>query len=81
MIYFVILLAVFGFPFASVVLQSSISSLVFGQESEGVGGGRVWFSEGLKFAGFFDEEGRLDRLRKKARVAVWRPRLALSSET
>ncbi|GAB4836335.1 hypothetical protein Ancab_001250 [Ancistrocladus abbreviatus] len=86
MIYFLILLAVFGFALATMVLQSSVTSMVFRQGNEGGGGRRGWISEGLKFGSslkfvasrrFFDEEGRLDRLRKVARVAVRPPRLAL----
>ncbi|GMH11239.1 hypothetical protein Nepgr_013080 [Nepenthes gracilis] len=82
LIYFVILLAVFGFAVASMVLQSSITSL-FRQGSET--GRRRLFKEGLEFGGSFefvplrrfDENGRLDRLRLEARVVVRSPRLAL----
>ncbi|KAL2930626.1 Dimethyladenosine transferase [Bienertia sinuspersici] len=81
-IYAVILLAVFGFAFASMVLQSSITS-VFRQ---GVNGGETSsLRRGLKLGTVlrfvppmkFRQQGRVDMMRKMHRNGVRPPRLAL----
>lgn len=85
--YLVIMFAVFLFAMASMVLQSSITS-VFRQGSEK---GRL-LREGLKFGSTLRfvpgrvsrrimEGGGLDRVRNQARIGVRPPRLALVSVT
>ncbi|KAL9242083.1 hypothetical protein vseg_016119 [Gypsophila vaccaria] len=80
MIYAVILLAVFGFTLASVVLQSSITS-VFRQSGGGRGLGRRALKVGtsLRFVApkRFLLEGRLDQLRMENRSGLRPPKLAL----
>ncbi|KAK9707033.1 hypothetical protein RND81_07G168600 [Saponaria officinalis] len=80
MIYGIILLAVFGFALASMVLQSSITS-VFRQS----GGGRaverraLTFGTALRFVApkKFQLEGRLDQLRMENRSGLRPPKLAV----
>uniref|UniRef100_A0A803KUK3 Glycosyl transferase family 1 domain-containing protein n=1 Tax=Chenopodium quinoa TaxID=63459 RepID=A0A803KUK3_CHEQI len=80
LIYGVILLAVFGFAFASMVLQSSITS-VFRQGGDGGDASTrgLRLGTGLRFVASarFRDEGRLDLLRKLPRSGVRPPKLAL----
>ena len=82
MIYSVILIALFGFVFGSIVLQSSITS-VFRQGGEKGGASKHGLRVGssLRFVGpsRFHDDGRLDQLRKEGRNGVRPPRLALVS--
>ncbi|KAJ9553758.1 hypothetical protein OSB04_017803 [Centaurea solstitialis] len=81
--YCVILIAVFAFALASMVLQSSIASMVFRQGSGGERIGRT-VREGLKFGSSlkFVESGiargfEIERARNRPRVGVRSPRLAI----
>ncbi|CAO2842179.1 unnamed protein product [Amaranthus hypochondriacus] len=80
LVYVIILVAVFGFALASMVLQSSITSVF--RQGVNVGG---MSSQGLKLGTSlrfvpsmrYREEGRLDLLRKLPRIGVRAPRIAL----
>uniref|UniRef100_A0A7C9DJQ0 Uncharacterized protein n=1 Tax=Opuntia streptacantha TaxID=393608 RepID=A0A7C9DJQ0_OPUST len=82
LIYSVISIALFGFVFGSIVLQSSITS-VFRQGGEKGGASKHGLRVGssLRFVGLsrFHDDGRLDQLRKEGRNGVRPPRLALVS--
>lgn len=82
--YLCILIAVFAFALASMVLQSSIASMVFRQG----GGERIGRTvrEGLKFGSSLkfissriDRSFEIERARHKPRVGVRPPRLAVVS--
>ncbi|CAK9313391.1 unnamed protein product [Citrullus colocynthis] len=80
--YFVVVFAVFGFVTGSMLLQSSISLMSSGSEKERWLMERIKFGSSLKFvpgriSRRLVEGDGLDELRKKDRVGVRAPRLAL----
>ncbi|KAL8159905.1 hypothetical protein V2J09_001442 [Rumex salicifolius] len=79
LIYMAMLLAVFGFAIASMVLQSSITSVFRpGERGRSLMPG-LKFGSSLKFLPLkrLDEDGLLERLRVEARVAIRPPTIAL----
>lgn len=85
--YCAIFLAVFGFVFASVVLQSSITS-VFRSGSEGkvmsvreglTSGSSLKFFPSKELVRRLNESRRLDQMRSEARIGVRPPSIALVS--
>lgn len=84
--YFVVVFAVFGFVTGSMLLQSSISLMSSGSEKERWLMERIKFGSSLKFvpgriSRRLVEGDGLDELRKKDRVGVRAPRLALVSSS
>ncbi|KAF5794547.1 putative glycosyl transferase, family 1 [Helianthus annuus] len=81
MFYLCMLIVVFAFAFVSMVLQSSIGAMVFGQGGEVVGGSvrdGLKFGSSLKFVERRSENGfGSEDVRKMARVGVRSPRLAI----
>lgn len=88
--YFVIFFSVFAFAVASMVMQSSITAMVFRQGGERRGWRRsvregMRFGSSLKFMPVgisrrLTESGGLDRMRSTDRIGIRGPRLALVSD-